>query len=119
MAGPTTRPSWNSAWNMALAEVTWDRPTMFGRIADSPASVAALKPAAAAGTTNNGHRAGPRSALTARPTLHSAVRNCATSSSRRRSAPSASDPPSRPPAISGTSCASEASPTASEECVSA
>ena len=118
MAGPATRPSWNSAWNMALAEVTSDRPTRFGTIADSPASVAALKPAAAAGRTNNGHNAGPRSALTARPTLHRAVMNWQTSSNRRRSAASASDPPSRPPAISGSSCASEASPTSSEECVS-
>jgi len=103
MAGPTTRPSWNSAWNMALAEVTSDRPTRFGTIADSPASVAAMKPAAAAGRTNNGHNAGPRSVLTARPTLHSAVRNCASSSSLRRSTASASDPPNRPPAISGSS----------------
>src|SRR5215469_9582904 len=119
MAGPATRPIWNSAWNMALTEATSPRGTRFGRIADSPASVVAVKPAAIAGRTNNGHSTGPASALTASPALHSSVSSCAPNSTRRRSAASASEPPSKAPAISGSTCASETSPTWSDERVSA
>jgi hypothetical protein len=119
MAGPATWPIWNSAWNMAFTVATSERGTRFGRIADSPASVVAVKPAATAGKANSGHSAGPVSALTARPALHSNVSSCAPSSTRRRSAASAREPPSKAPAISGSTCASDTSPTASDEPVSA
>lgn len=85
-------------------------------VADSPA---ALNPAATAGRTNSGHRAGPRSALTARPAVQTAASSCVASSTRRRSAESAMDPPSSAPAISPGTWASDASPTASDVWVSA
>ena len=87
-------------------------------MADSPDWVAVAKPAAMAGRANSGHRAGPVSALTASPALHRSVSDWAPSSILRRSAASASEPPSRAPAISGNTVASETSPTSSDERVS-
>jgi len=52
-----------------------------------------------AGRANSGHKARPVSALTASPALHRSVSNWAPSSILRRSAASASEPPSRAPAI--------------------
>ncbi len=68
-----------------------------------PALSSGLNPADSAGSTNNGHNAVPRSALTARPALQTAISSWATISRRRRSTASTTDPPSSDPAISGTS----------------
>src|SRR5262249_2892548 len=78
-AAPATWPIWNNPWNMALTVATSQGGTRFGRIADSPDSVVAVKPAATAGKANNGHSTGPVSALTARPALHNNVSSCAPS----------------------------------------
>src|SRR6478672_79254 len=117
-AGPATRPNWNSAWKMAFAVDTSDRRTKFGTMALRPALSRPLNPADSAGSTNNGHSAGPRSALTARPALHAAISTCAIISSRRRSMASTAEPPSSDPAISGNSWVTDTSPTISDEWVS-
>jgi hypothetical protein len=106
---------WYSAWNMALTVASSDRRTRFGKMALCPASASPPKPAARAGSRNNGHSEAPRSALTARPALHPAIEMNAIRSRRRRSTTSASEPPSRGPTISGSNWASETSPTSSEE----
>ena len=103
---------------MALAVGNSDRRTMFGTMALRPALSSPLNPAARAGSTNNGHRAGPRSALTASPALQAAISTCATISSRRRSIASTTDPAISDPAISGNSWVVDTRPTTSEEWVS-
>jgi hypothetical protein len=72
-AGPTTRPAWNSAWNMAFAVDTSALRTRFGTMALRAASSAPLNPAASAGKTNSGHSEVPRSAFTASPALQPAI----------------------------------------------
>ncbi len=103
---------------MAFAVDTSDRWTMFGMMALRPALSRPLNPADRAGSRNSGHRAVPRSALTASPALHSAISTCATISRRRRSIESAMEPASSDPAISGASWVVDTRPTSSEEWVS-
>ena len=103
---------------MAFAVDTSDRRTMFGTMALRPALSSPLNPAARAGSTNNGHSAGPTSALTASPALQAAISTCASMSTRRRSIASTTEPPSSDPAISGTSWVIDTSPTTSDERVS-
>ena len=117
-AGPATRPNWNRAWKMAFAVGTSDRRTRFGTMALRPALSRPLNPADRAGKTNSGHSDGPRSALTASPTLQQPATACATISRRRRSMASTADPPRSAPATSGNSWASDASPTSSDDRVS-
>ena len=68
-----------------------------------------------AGKTNSGHSCGPKSALSASPALHAAPIVSTTMRSLRRSTASTSDPPSSDPKISGNSCASDTSPTTSDD----
>ena len=103
---------------MAFAVDTSDRRTMFGTMALRPALSSPLNPAARAGSTNSGHSAGPRSALTASPALQAAISTCAAISRRRRSIASTTDPASSDPAISGNSWVIDTSPTSSDERVS-
>ena len=77
-----------------------------------------LSAAVTAGNRNSGHSAGPKSAFSASPALDSAPSASTTSSIRRRSTASTSDPPNSDPRISGNSCASDTSPTNSDERVS-
>ena len=118
IAGPATRPSWNRDWKMAFAVDTSDRRTRLGTMALRPALSRPLNPADRDGKTNSGHRAVPRSALTARPMLQQPAATCATMSRRRRSMASTADPPRSAPAISGNSWASDVSPTSRDEWVS-
>ncbi len=117
-AGPATAPSWNSAWNIALAVETSDRRTRFGIMALRPELSKPLSPAVSAGNTNSGHSAEARSALRARPALLPAISTSTTSSTRRRSTASATEPPISDPSISGASAVSDTSPTSSDERVS-
>ncbi len=103
---------------MALAEDTSDSPTICGMTALRQALSRPLNPADRAGSRNSGHRAGPRSALTASPALHTAISTCATISRRRRSIASTIEPASSDPRISGNSWVMDTRPTSSEERVS-
>jgi len=74
-----------------------------------------LSAAVTAGNRNSGHNWGPRSAFSASAALHSAPTVSTTMRILRRSAASTSDPPSSEPKISGNSCASDTSPTTSDD----
>src|SRR6516164_3813110 len=116
-AGPTIAPVWNSAWNIALAAGTERSPTIPGIIALRAALSIPLSAAVTAGNRNSGHSAGPKSEFSASPALDAAPSTSTTSSIRRRSTASTTDPPNSDPRISGNSWASETSPTYSEEWV--
>src|SRR5579875_1109985 len=75
-------------------------------------------PAVIAGKRYSGHRAGPRSALTASPQDEAARPSSTTISSRRRSVASITAPPSSEQMSSGNSWARLTSPTCSDEWVS-
>jgi hypothetical protein len=75
----------------------------------------AVSPAVAAGSTNSGQIRGPRSAFRARPALDSPIRISTRISSLRRSVASITVPPYSEHSSSGTSWASETSPTSREE----
>jgi hypothetical protein len=101
-----------------LAAETDRSPTMPGTIALHAELSIPLSAAVTAGNRNSGHSTGPKSAFSASPALASAAIASTAISIRRRSTASTSDPPNSDPKISGNSCASDTSPTYSDECVS-
>jgi hypothetical protein len=77
---------------------------------------APAKPALSAASTNTGHSSGlPPRLFRASPTLHSAMAIWVTTSMRRRSTASATEPPSSEPTSAGPSCARLTRPTSSDE----
>ena len=96
-------PVWNSAWNIAFAAGTDRSPTIPGTIALRAELSVPLSAAVTAGNTKSGQSAGPKSAFRASPALDNAPSVSTTSSTRRRSTESTTDPPSTEPKISGNS----------------
>src|ERR1700722_215145 len=84
-AGPTIAPVWNSDWKIALEAGSRSIPTRPGSIAFLAELSMPLCDAVIAGSRNNGHRAGPKSAFSASPALQHAQIPSTRSSSLRRS----------------------------------
>ena len=102
-----------------MAAVTSCSSTSMGRAARRAGQSTPWNPAPAAVQTNRGHTAGwEAEALTTRPPTAVAMATWVRTSTFRRSMASASVPPHRAPASSGTSWARPIRPTTSVEWVS-